>query len=331
MRSKAIPRLALVISAMTFLASSATYAQQGHAQRPPEYPSRPIRVLVGSSPGGGVDFITRSVAQRLTERWGRAVVVDNRTGAGGVIAVELLARAAPDGYTLYGGGSQVVTATPLGKVPFDTRKVLEPVVQMTSSSYLLVVPAALPVSSVKDLIAYVKARPSSYGSAGFGSATHLGTELFKFLAGVDMVHVPYKGNGQALNDLIAGQIQMLFTSGISGTPHVKSGRLKALAVSSLKRLPAFPNLPTVSESGVPRFELDNFYGIYAPHGIAPAILNALNNEVAAIMNSPEMAQAIAADGAEVAPPVAPAEFKTKFARQIDMWENFIKRTGIKLQ
>jgi len=330
MRSQVTLGLALVISATTFFASSAAYAQQNYAQRPKGYPSRPIRVLVGSSPGGGVDFMTRSVAQRLTERWRRPVVVDNRTGGGGVIAVELLARAAPDGYTLYGGGSQVVTATPLGKVSFDTRKVLDPVVQMTSSFYVLVVPVAVPVSSVQDFIAYVKVHPSSYGSAGFGSATHLGTELFKFLAGVDMVHVPYKGNGQALNDLIAGQIQMLFTSTISGMQHVKSGRLKALAVSSPKRLSAFPDLPTISESGVPKFEMDNFYGIYAPHGIPSAILNALNSEVAAIMNSPEMMQAVAADGAEVAPPASPAEFKTKFARQIDTWENFIKKTGIKV-
>ena len=318
--------VALAIVAATLVSGSAD-AQQ----RPAGYPARPIRVLVGSSPGGGVDFMTRSVAQKLAERWRRAVVVDNRTGGGGAIAVELLAHAAPDGYTLYGGGSQVVTATPLRKVPFDTRKAIDPVAQMTSSSYLLVVPAALPVGSVRDLIAYVKARPGSYGSAGVGSATHLGTELFKFLAGVDMVHVPYKGNGQALNDLIAGQIQMLFTSTISGMPHVKSGRLKALAVTSLKRLPAFPDLPTVSESGVPDFELDNFYGIYAPHGLPQAILDALNGEVAAFMSSPDMVRVVAADGAEVAPPATPAQFKAKFARQIDVWENFIRKTGIKLQ
>ncbi len=279
-----------------------------------------------------MDAITRAVAQRLSARWGASVVVDNRTGGGGVIAVELLAHAAPDGYTLYGGGSQVVTATPLKKVAFDTRKALDPVAQMTSSSYLLLVPAALPVSSVKELIAYARTHPTSYGSAGIGSATHLGTELFKFMAGgLDIVHVPYKGNGQALNDLIAGQIQMLFTSTISGTAHVKSGRLKALAVSSLKRLAAFPDLPTISEAALPNFELDNFYGIYAPHGVPPAILLALNKEITAIMNSSEMSQAVAADGAEVAPPASPAEFKAKFAKQIETWESFLKRTKIKVQ
>lgn len=307
-----------------------TYAQQ-KPELPGGYPSRPIRVLVGSSAGGGVDIITRAVAQKMTEHWGRSVVVDNRTGGGGVIAVELLAQAAPDGYTLYGGGSQVVTATPLKKIPFDTRKVLAPVAQMTTSSYLFVVPAALPVTSVKELIAYSKTKPISYGSAGMGSSTHLGTELFKFMSGMDMVHIPYKGNGQALNDLISGQIQTQFTSTISGAPHMKSGRLRAIAVTSLKRLQAFPELPTVSESGVPGFEMDNFYGIYAPAGMPPAILAALNKEVTQITNSPEMKQKVAADGAEVAPPASPAAFKDKFAKQIDMWEKFMKTSNIKLE
>ena len=269
--------------------------------------------------------------QRLAERWGAAVVIDNRTGAGGAIALELLARAAPDGYTLYGGGSQIVTATPLKKVPFDTRKVLDPVAHMTSSWYLLVVPPALPVSSVRELIDYAKKRPSSHGSAGMGSGTHLGTELFKFMAGVDMVHVPYKGNGQALNDLMAGQIQMLFTSTISGAPHVKSGRLKAIAVSSPKRLAAFPDIRTVSESGLPEFEMDNFYGIYAPRGLPSAILLALNTEIVAIMNSPQISRAVAADGAAVAPPLGPAEFKANFARQLEMWEDFIRKTNLKIE
>ena len=312
-------------------ACAATGAQAQQNQLPGGYPSKPIRVLVGSSAGGGVDIISRAVAQKLTEHWGRPVVVDNRTGAGGVIAVELLAQASPDGYTLYGGGSQVVTATPLKKVAFDTRKALQPVAQMTSSTYLLVVPAGLPVNSVKELIALPKSRPVSYGSAGMGSSTHLGTELFKFMSGMDMVHIPYRGNGQALNDLIAAQIQMMFTSTISGAPHMKSGRVKAIAVTSLRRLPVFPDLPTVSESGVPNFEMDNFYGIYAPAGLPPAILSALNQQIVRIMNAPEMKQRVAADGAEVAPPASPGAFKEKFAKQIDMWEKFIKTTNIKLE
>ncbi len=317
------------VATVVFCAGAACAQQR--PDLPGGYPARPIRILVGSSAGGGVDIIGRAVAQKMTEHWGRAVVVDNRTGGGGVIAVELLAQAAPDGYTLYGGGSQVVTATPLKKVPFDTRKVLAPVAQMTTSSYLFVVAAALPVSSVKELIAYSRTKPISYGSAGMGSNTHLGTEMFKFMSGMDMVHIPYKGNGQALNDLIAGQIQTQFTSTISGAAHIKTGRLRAIAVTSLKRLAAFPDLPTVSESGVPGFEMDNFYGIYAPAGLPPAILAALNKEVVQVMNSPDMKQKVAADGAEVAPPASSAEFKAKFARQIELWEKFMKTSNIKLE
>lgn len=312
-------------------AASAVHAQQSSDRLPGGYPNKPIRVLVGSSAGGGVDIIARVVAQKLTERWGRTVVVDNRTGGGGVIAVDLLTQAAPDGYTLYGGGSQVVTVTPLKRVPYDTRKVLSPVAQMTTSSYLLMVPAALPVNSLKELIAYSKAKPISYGSAGMGSNTHLSTELFKHVSGMDMVHVPYKGNGQALNDLLAAQIQMMFTSTISGAPHVKSGRLKAIAVTSLKRLPAFGDIPTVSESGVANFEMDNFYGIYAPAGLPQPILTALNQEITRIMNTPDVKQKVAADGAEVAPPASAAAFKEKFARQIESWEKFMKSTNIKLE
>ena len=324
-----VTRRAVILTALAV--STAAYGQKKPDELPGGYPARPIRVLVGSSAGGGVDIMTRAVAQKLTEKWGQSVIVDNSTGGGGVIAVELLAHSAPDGYTLYGGGSQVVTATPLKKVPFDTRKVLQPIAQMTTSTYLLVVPASLPVNSVKDLIALTKKKPVSYGSAGFGSSTHLSTELFKFMSGADMVHVPYKGNGQALNDLISGQIQMMFTSTISGAPHVKSGRLKPIAVTSLRRLAAFPDLPTVSESGVPKFEMDNFYGIYAPAGLNPAILTALNREITRIVNSDDIKQKVAADGAEVAPPASAAAFKAKFANEIATWETFIKKTNIKLE
>ena len=200
---------------------------------------------------------------------------------GGVLAVTLLAQAAPDGYTVYGGGSQVITATPLNKVPFDTRVVLQPVAQMTASWYLVLVHPSLPVKTVKELIALAKRRPGTlnYGPAGTGSATHLGGELFRSRAGIDIMHIPYKGTGQSLIDLIAGQTQMVFASTISGSPHVKSGKARAIAVTSLKRLPAFPDLPTVSESGVPGYELDNIYGLYAPAGIPPAILAALNREL----------------------------------------------------
>jgi len=320
-----------------FIAFLSGIALAAHAQKPPAplpggYPAKTVRVMVGTSPGGGVDAITRGVAQKLSEQWGQSFVVENRTGGGGVLAVTLLAQAAPDGYTLYGGGSQVVTATPLKKVPFDTRVVLAPVVQFTSSSYFLLVHPSLLVRSVKELVALAKKRPGTlnYGSAGAGSASHLGGELFKFRTGIDLMHIPYKGNGQALIDLVSGQTQMMFTSTISGSPHVKSGRARAIAVSSLKRVPAYPDVPTVSESGVPGYELDNMYGLYAPAGVPAPILNALNREVSQIMSSPEVRSRVTADGAEVAPPASPPEFAKRFAQEIDMWEKFIKTSDIKL-
>lgn len=307
-----------------------------HAQKPTApvgYPVKTVRVLVGTSPGGGVDAITRGVALKLSELMGQSFVVENRTGGGGVLAVTLLTQAAPDGYTLYGGGSQVVTATPLNKVPFDTRVVLQPVAQMTASWYLMLVHPSLPVRTVKEFIALAKRRPGTlnYGSAGTGSATHLGGELFKSRAGIDIAHIPYRGTGQSLIDLIAGQTQMVFASSISGSPHVKSGKARAIAVTSLKRLQAFPDVPTVSESGVPGYELDNMYGIYAPAGLQPAILAALNREIVQIIHAPDMRGRITADGAEPAAPNTPAEFKERFAAQIAMWEKFIKTSGIKVE
>ncbi len=319
------------IACLSLVLAAGAYAQR--PALPGGYPAKTVRVMVGTSPGGGVDAITRAVAQKLTEHWGTSFVVENRTGAGGALAVTLLVQSAPDGYTLYGGGSQVVTATPLKKVPFDTRVALEPVAQFTSSYYFLLVHPSLPVKNVKELVALAKRRPGAlnYGSAGTGSASHLGGELFKSRTGIDLLHIPYKGNGQALIDLVAGQTQMMFTSTISGSPHVKSGRARGIAVTSLKRVPAYPDVPTVAESGVPGFELDNMYGLYAPAGIPAPILNALNAEVGRIMHSPEVMKRVAADGAEVAPPNSPSQFRDRFVQEMEMWEKVIRSSGIKVE
>lgn len=323
---KALP----VVAALACFGWMAAAAAQ---QKPAGYPTKTVRVLVGTSPGGGVDAITRGVAQKLTENWGQSFVVDNRTGGGGVLAVTLLAQAAPDGYTLYGGGSQVVTATPLKKVPFDTRVVLQPIAQMTASWYLMIVHPSVPVKNVKELIALAKTRPGTlnYGSAGTGSASHLGGELFKQRAGIDIMHIPYKGTGQSVIDLVAGQTQLVFASSISAAPHVRSGRARAIAATSPKRMQAWPDVPTVAESGVPGYELDNMYGMYAPAGLPGPILAALNREIVQIIQSPDMRARITADGAEPAPANSPAEFKVRFAAQISMWEKFIKTSGIKVE
>ena len=322
MKAASIAGLALLAAAGAAVAANA----------PDGYPRKPVRVFVGSSPGGGVDAITRGVMQKLSEHWGHSFLVENRTGGGGVLAVTLLAQAPADGYTLYGGGSQVVTATPLRKVPFDTRVVLTPVVQMTSSWYFLLIHPSVPARSVKELVALAKKRPGTlnYGSAGAGSVSHLGMELLKFRTGIDATHIPYKGNGQALIDLVSGQVQILFTSTISGTTHVKSGRARAIAVSSLKRLAAYPEVPTISESGAPGYELDNMYGIYAPAGVPAAIVTALNREISQALASPDLGGRIAADGAEATPPHSPAEFKERFSRMLEMWDKFVTSSGVKI-
>ena len=297
---------------------------------PGNYPTKPIRVLLGSAAGGGGDTIARTLAPALSERWGRPVVVDNRVGAGGIIALELLAQAIPDGYTLYVGGTQVVTATVLKKVPFDVRKVFTPIVQLTTQPYVLLVNPALPVNSVKDLIALAKSKPGvlNYGSTGVGASSHLGTEVFSYMTGVKMQHVPYKGTGQVMVDIMSGQIQVLFISTISGMPQVKSGKLRALALTSPKRLAQYPDLPTVIESGVPGFEMNDGYGLYAPVGLPQPILLALNREVSAIMNAPEQRARLTASGAEPAPPNSPAEYKAVIAGRIDKLEKFFKASGL---
>ncbi len=311
------------------LASVTTFS---YAQLPGNYPAKPIRLIVPAAPGGGIDVISRTLAQRLTERWGRPVVVDNRPGGGGVIALELAAQSPADGYTLYVGGGQITTATLQKKVPFDVQKVYVPIVQMTASPYLVIAPLSLPVSSVKDLIALAKSKPGTlnYGSAGTGTTTHLGIELFKFKSGVDIVHIPYKGNTAAFADLIAGQIQMMFSNPISSMPLARTGKLKALAVTGLQRLKEFPELPTVSETGVPGYDFGNWSGIYGPVGIPPAIVVALNHEVSRIINSPELKGKITADGSEATAPHSPAEFKAKFDKQIAEWDKFFKTSGVKL-
>ena len=311
----------------------AAYGQEKSASSAAKYPARPVRIILGSGTGGGADIISRAVAQRLTDRWGRSVIVDNRPGGGGVIALELLAQAAPDGYTLFGGASLIVTATPLGKVGFDTRKVFVPVVQMTSVSYIVAAPASLPAHSIRDFIAYAKAKPGvlSYGSPGVGSIAHLGTELMKQMSGgLDVVHVPFKGYNQAFIELIADRIQLLLSSGIGAAPHLKTGKVKAIGVTSLKRLLAFPEVPTLSESGLPGFQLDNMHGLYAPAGVPAHIVAMINRDVSDIMAMPDIKSRLAADGADVAPPNSPADFKATFIREVGRWERFVKTSGIRI-
>lgn len=303
------------------------YAQ---SERPEGYPAKPIRFLVGNAPGGGIDITARAVGQKLTERWGRSVVVDNRPGASGIIAMEVAAQAAPDGYTLLViSGSLIASAGVQKKVSFDVRRAYAPVTQFTTVAYMLMINAGLAAGNVKEFIAYARARPDAlaYGSSGVGGAGHLAGALFCDMAGVRITHVPYKGGGLVLADMIAGQVQMGFTATISGMPHVRAGKLKALGITSVKRAPAFPDVPTIAEAGVPGFELINWYGLFGPAATPRPIVAALHREIARNLGAPEVQNAFAKDGADATPSASPEAFAQLLNKELGIWEKFVKLPG----
>ncbi len=313
-------------------AAMPAHAGEQAPKLPGGYPGKPIRILVGSSPGGGTDLIARLAGQKLAESWNATVIVENRAGGSGVISMNILAQAAADGYTLSIAGNSLILTGAQGKLPYDIRTAFDAVAQLTSQPYLLLVNPALPVQSVKDLLAYAMGRPGAlnYGSSGAGSVIHLGTELMNSMAGVKMTHVPYKGVGPALLDAIRGQIQLLLANGIAAAPHLKSGRLKAIAVTTRQRTRLFPDLPTVAEAGVSGYELSNMYGVYSPSGVPRPIQSALNREFARIFNSAEVKERLAADGAEAAAASSPAQFRKLYLGEIDKWAIFIRSSGFSL-
>ena len=311
----------------------ACIATAAHAQeKPADYPRKPIRIVIGIAAGGGLDTITRVGAQKLGERWNESVIVDNRPGANGIIGMDIVAQAPADGYTLLGASYTLILNGVLKRVSYDVRKVFTPIVQMTSTMYAMVVTPSLPVRTVKELIVYAQSKPGalSYGSQGLGSTGHLGMEHFKSMAGVDMVHVPYKGAAPALLDILSAQIHLMFASTVSSAQHIKSGKLKAIAVTGARRTPAFPDVPTISESGVPGFEWNNSYNLFAPAGTPQTITRAINLVVKQGINAPETVKYLAADGAEAAAPATPEEFKAKFARDYDAMEKLIKAANIRI-
>lgn len=318
--------------ALLALACSCACAQSPKAATT-DYPQKPVRILVGVPPGSGADTVTRAVATRVTEQWGRSVIVDNRPGAGGAIAMETVARATADGYTLLSASvGLVATATALRKVPFDTNAAFDPVLRMTAQPYIVVVNPAVAIHSMQELVAYAKANPGAlnYASSGTGSASHLGTELFKSMSGLNLVHVPYRGLAQAINEVAAGQVQVLFSTVVSAAAFLRMNRVRPIAVTTLKRLPAFPNLPTVAESGLPGYELNSSYGLYAPAGTPAAILAAINREAGLALRAPDVRAKLAADGAEVAESNAPAEFRKSFGAEFERWGRLLKSTAIKV-
>jgi len=303
-----------------------------NAQTEPRYPIKPVRLLVGFAPGGGSDILSRAVGQKLTERWGQPVVTDNRAGAGGTIAMELAAKAVPDGYTLLVvSGSQLTNAALVTRVPYDIQATFAPITQMTSQPYVLLAHPSLPVKSVKELIALAKSKPGAlnYGSSGTGSSAHLGMELFKDVAKVDMVHVPYKGAGQAMIDLMSGQVQLLLASAISAMPQVKARRLKALGVTSSKRSGLLPDLPAIAEAGLTGYSVVGWYGLVAPAHTPPAIVQHINHQIAQILGSPDIREKLAADGIESAPST-PTQFRETITHEIEKWAKLVASSGMKL-
>jgi tripartite-type tricarboxylate transporter receptor subunit TctC len=297
---------------------------------PAGYPSRPIRIIVSSVPGGGLDLIARAVGQMLTERLGQSVIVDNRTGGGTVVATDIAARAAPDGYTFFAGTDTLRVVGITKRVPFDVRTAFDPVVPMAGQPYILIVNPTTPVRDVKDLIAYSKSQPVHYGSSGVGTVAHLGLEYFTAKTGARFVHVPYKGGAQSLLALLGGEIQMYPGLLLSASAAVKSGKARPLAALSLTRIPALPEVPTVAEQGFPGFKITNSYALFAPAGTPRAIVSAINRHVGEFMNSPQMAQKLAAEGSQAAERMTPDVFKASFMREYEETERQVRQIKVKL-
>jgi len=295
------------------------------------YPSKPIRLIVPSTPGGSVDTLARTIGPKLSERWGQQVVVDNRAGAGGIIAAELTAKAPPDGYLLMLG-----TVASLGtnvslhkKLPYDPLKDFAPVTLVATQNLMLLVHPSVPAKSVAELVRIAKSKPGqlSFASAGNGTGSHLSGELFKQLAGVDILHIPYKGVAPAMVDVISGQVAINFPSILTALPHARSGRVRALAVTGASRTRAAPELPTMQEAGIRNYESATWYGIVAPTGTPQEIVTKLSAEVAALLKQPETHERLSREGAD---PVgsSPQEFGRFMQMEIEKWRKVIRAAGI---
>jgi len=298
-----------------------------------EYPTRPIRFIVPSAPGGTPDVIARVVGAELSKQMGQQVVADNRPGANGVIGMQMVARAAADGYTICYAPISALAINPSiqAKLPYDTDKDLQMVVQLVFGLHILTVTPLLPVKSVQDLIDYAKANPAklSYGSSGNGSSQHVGMELFKLMTGTQLVHVPYKAIQLAITETIGGRVDVVFDNLASMLPHVKAGRVRALGVTSLKRSPAIPELPTISEAGVPGFEVTTWSGVIVPAGVPSAIVARLNAEINKALASTRVKELLAGNGYELVGGT-PEQFTEFVRKEIAKWADVVKRTGAKV-
>ncbi len=295
-----------------------------------DYPTKPIRLIVPLAAGGAMDTVARGIAVKLTENLKQTVVIDNRSGAAGSIGAELTAHAAPDGYTILMASASYVTHTLMYKAPYDPVRDFAPITQATFQPYILVVNPAVPARTPADFIALARAKPGTlnYGSSGSGSFIHLCGELFSAMTKTSLVHIPYKGIAAAYPDLIAGQTQFTFGSSISAMPHIKTGRLRPIAVTSRNRAKSLPDLPSFNESAVPGFEVTQWYGVLAPRGTPQPIIDRLHREFAAVLQHPDTIARLAADGSEAAVST-PAQFAAHIKSEREKWALVIKQAGIR--
>ena len=315
------------VASIVALASSCAFGAE-------VYPAKPVRLVITFPAGGPTDVIVRLVGQRLTEEWKQPTIIDNRGGAGGIVGTEIVAHAAPDGYTFLVGTAGGMTINPAlhPKLSYDPFRDFAPVGMLVTNPQILVAHPSVAAKNVKELVALAKARPGqlNFASAGSGTATHLGLELLKLTTGLDAVHVPYKGGAPAITDLISGQVQLLWVSIPSVLPHVKAGRLRALAVSTARRSASAPDVPTVAESGYPGFEYSNWNALFAPAGTPPAIVKRVNGAIVRVLKEPDVAQRLSSQGADPAPG-SPEELARYMRTDHERWKKVIRTANIRAE
>jgi tripartite-type tricarboxylate transporter receptor subunit TctC len=317
-------RFATTLLAATLAAASFASAAAGAA----DWPTKPVRLVIGFAPGGGTDTTARALANKMGGTLGQQVIVDNRPGHSGTIAADIVTKGVPDGHTVLLGTIALVINPSLGKLPFDTFKDLMPVTQAVDSTNILIVHPSLPVKSVKDLVALAKTKPLTGGSSGIGGTGHLALELFNLQAGTKITHVPYKGGGPAMIDLLAGNINLIFATAASSISFIKAGKTRALAVSTAKRSQLVPDLPTVAEAGLKGFEANNWNAFFVPAGTPRPIVNRLNKELAAALTAPDIKEFLFKQGLDAAPGT-PEELAKYMKSEYVKWAKVIKAAGLK--
>lgn len=318
--------LGLATAAMLVLSAGVVAAQA--------FPTKSVRILVGFAPGGSTDIVARMIAQELTKSLGQQVIVDNRTGAGGAIAAELTAKAPPDGHTLFACTTGIFAILPFvqSKLPYDPDKDLAHITQTGSLPYIIVLHPSLPAKNVKEFIALAKARPGqiNFASSGVGTASHLSGEYLKSAAKIDMAHIPYKGTGNAMADLLSGQVVLMFDQPVSSLPHVRAGKLRVLGITSAKRFSTLPDIPTVDEQGLPGFETVSWAGMCAPGATPKPVLNRMQTEIAKVLKLPDIRDRLLRDGIE---PVGstPEAFAAFTKNEAQKWSKVVEMAGIRKQ